>query len=201
MFAKSEDLYRHTLAGDFLQWLFECLTIGGSHQHAGQPLAAPECDVVEHVTVDVAVFVDLRFGEDREPHVTQSLHPRSNNIGATWGDVREHRRLRLKCEVGPGTRQLGGARQQPAAERVEPGPVGGGGPATEDRAEAHVQVGCVPHQQHPRRRLGRHRRGRGYSFYLWFYALDVFSEAHGCFSQSNSATALPAWCALPSYFV
>src|SRR5262245_59350692 len=73
----------------------------------------------------------------------------------------------------------------------------GGGPAPEDRAEAHVEVRRVPDQQHPGRRLCRQCRRRGYIIYV----PDVFSEAHGFFSQSNSATALPACCALPSYFV
>ena len=42
---------------------------------------------------------------------------------------------------------------------------------------------------------GRPRRGH------FCYPLNVFGEAHQDFSQSNSATGLPACCALPSYFV
>ena len=45
--------------------------------------------------------------------------------------------------------------------------------------------------------VGRRHRRRGHLFYM----PDVFGEAHGRFSQSNSATALPACWALPSYFV
>src|SRR3954462_1989215 len=196
MFAKSQHLDLHAFAGDLLQRQFERLPVGGGHQHTGQALAAPKRDVVEHVAVDVAVFVDLRFGEDREANVTQCLHPRSNDVGATWGDVREDRRLGFQRDIGARDGQLGGARKHPPAEGAESGPPRGGGPAAENRAEAHVQVGCVPNEQYPRGCLGGHHRRR----YLFFY-LDVVSDAHGCFSHSNSATALPACWALPSYFV
>src|SRR3954447_7603402 len=197
MFAKSQHLDGHTVPGDLLQRQFERLPVGRSHQYARQPLAAAQRDVVEHVAVDVAVLVDLRFREDREAHVTQRLHPWANDVGATCGDVGEDGRLGLQRDLRALGGQLRRAGQQPPAEGVEPWPVRGGGPAAEDRTEAHVQIGRAPDQQHPRRRLCRLHRRWG----CFFYVTDVFGQAHGRFSQSNSATALPACWALPSYLV
>ena len=60
---------------------------------------------------------------------------------------------------GPRGRQFGRPRQQPAAQRIETGPVRGGRPAAEDRPQAHVEVGGVPDQQHPGGRVGRRPAG------------------------------------------
>ena len=85
-------------------------------------------------------------------------------------------------------RDLGGAGQQPAAERVEARAFQRGGPPAQDRSQAHVQVGRVPDQQHAaarrasdpgRRTLGRVDRS---SVRLMVAFL----------SQRNSVTALPA---------
>jgi hypothetical protein len=154
MFAKSEHLHRGAFASNVFQRVPERLPVGGCDQHRGQALMAAQRDVVEHVAVDVAVVINLRFCEDGEPHVTQSLHPWANDIGATWGDVGEDGGLGLQRDAGFGGRELSGVAQQPAAQRVEAGPVRGGRPAAEDGAEPHVEIGCIPHQQNPARRRG-----------------------------------------------
>ena len=61
----------------------------------------------------------------------------------------ERRAVAIRSVVVPRLRgrQVGRAGQQPAAQRVEPGPVCGGRAAAQDGAEAHVEVGRVPDQQ------------------------------------------------------
>src|SRR4051794_28972573 len=125
MFAKSEYLHLGAVAGDLLEWLTERLPVGGSHEHAGKAFGATQGDVLQHVAVDVAVLVDLGFGEDRESHVAQRFDPRPHDVGATWGDVGEDGGFRLQRDggfatVGPLLREFRGAGEQPAAEGVEP---------------------------------------------------------------------------------
>ena len=107
---------------------------------------------------------------------------------------------------------LRGAGQQPAAQRVEARAFQGRRPAAQDRAQPHVEVGGVPHQQHApaveraseaagrcpvaepdrqlRRPLSRCSCGR------------FFCEAHTHrLFQISSVTALPASWAFVSYLV
>src|ERR1700682_172970 len=119
MFAKSEHLNGGTRAGDLLQRLAECLPVSRGDEHTGEPLAASKRDMGEHVAVDIAVLVDLRLGEDREAYVTQCLDPGSNDVGAAGRDIGEDGGLWLQRDVVAPRGKFGGARQQPAAQRVE----------------------------------------------------------------------------------
>src|SRR3954452_19025960 len=191
MFAKSKHLNRGTRTGDVLERLTERLSVSRGHQQPGQPFVAAKGDVVEHVDVDVTVFVDLGFGEHRETHVTQGLDPWPDDVGAARGDIGENGCLGLDGDALVAGGQLGGAVEQPTAQRVESGPVCGRRAAADDGAEAHVEIGCVPDQQDASG-PGRQRRRLD----------DLLGDAHaGSFSQTSSATALPASRALPSYLV
>src|SRR6478609_10559180 len=115
MFAKSKHLNRGTSTGDVLERLTERLSVSRGHQQPGQPFVAAKGDVVEHVDVDVTVFVDLGFGEHRETHVTQCLDPGSDDVGAAGGDIGENGGLRLNGDALVARGQLGGAVEQPTA--------------------------------------------------------------------------------------
>ena len=195
---------RHAVAGDLLERQPERLPVRGGHQHAGQSLAAAQRDVVEHVAVDVAVFVDLRFGEDREAHVAQRLDPRPNDVGAARRDVGEDGRLGLQrdgmaqCRRAADSSAVRASSQRPSASnrgrcaavglppRIEPRPMSrlGASHTSSTRAVGLGRLSTV-----------------GGDLTSDAHVPDVFGEAHGCFSQSNSVTALPACCALPSYLV
>src|SRR3954464_6852699 len=191
MFAKSKHLKRGPRPGDVLERLTESLSVSRGHQQPGQPFVAAKGDVVEHVDIDVTVVVDLGFGEHRETHVTQGLHPRPDDVGTAGGDIGEYGGLRLNGDALVAGGQLGGAVEQPTPQRVEPGPVCGRRTAAEDGAEAHVEIGGVPDQQDA---CGAGRQSRCLD--------DLFGDAHeGSFSQTSSATALPASRAFPSYLV
>ena len=101
-----------------------------------------ELDVAEHVVVDIGIFGRLGFGEYGEADVAQRLHPRPHDLGAARHDVGEH--------AGLGDGVLAREVEQPAADRVEARPERRGRAGAEQRAEAHVHVGGVPHQQHAR---------------------------------------------------
>ena len=69
MFAKSEHLNTNAGVCNLLERLTERLTVGRGHHQRRQPFGTPLLDVGQHVAVDVAVLVDLRFGEDGEPRL------------------------------------------------------------------------------------------------------------------------------------
>ena len=190
------------VAGDVLQRRPERLAVGRGHQHAGQTLAAAQRDVGQHVAVDVAVVVDLGFGEDRETHVTQRLDPGADDVGAAGCDVGEdgglglHRDLRVEPADRSAVRA---SSQRPSASkrgrcaavgrppRIDPSPMSRLG-ASHTRS-TRCGVGLAP-------RRFRRRGTSGPSA-----CSCVFGHAHGRLTQSSSVTALPAWRALPSYLV
>src|SRR6476469_3044556 len=208
MFAKSKNPYVDALPGDVFEGQPERLTVGRGDDDAGQALGTAQRDVFEHVAVDVAVFVDLGLGEDGESDVPQRLDPGPHDVGASRCDVGEDGGLGLKRDrrlvVGATTCEFGGTGEQPPAERVEAGAVRGGGPATEDRAETHVEIRRVPHQQHA--------LGGGDLFGLFGDVVqlgNLLGDAHGRipsaagvdFVHRNSVMALPARCAFASKLV
>src|SRR5690606_18992144 len=193
--AETEHLGRDALLSEPFEGLTERLPVGGGHHDTGETLPVPQLDVAQHVGVDIAVLVDLRLGEHREAHITQGLDPGADDVRAAGCDVGEHRGLGFEGG-GVQTRQFGGAPEQPPAESVEARTVGGGGPAAEDRAEAHVEVGGVPDEQDLTDRLDAvDSRGVG-------HAGKLFMDTHApIFPQTNSLIALPTWCALSSNLV
>ena len=127
-----------------------------------RPSAAPLIDVVQHVAVDIAVFVDLGFGEDSKPDVAQRVHPGPHHFGAAWGDVGENGGLGLELR-GAG-RPASWLRPQRCGP-VATGPARRSGvvparwPPAQDRTQAHVEVRRVPYQQKTLSRLVRCRAG------------------------------------------
>ncbi|SKV54000.1 Uncharacterised protein [Mycobacteroides abscessus subsp. abscessus] len=149
MFAKSQHTDGHSVTGDYFQRFAESLTIRRGHKHPGQALGGPQLDMSKHVDVDVAVLVDLGFGEYRKPNIAQRLDPRAHHFGTPRRDIGKDGGLGFDEAVGMLRRISGGALEQPTAQRVEAWPVLRGGPAAEDGSQSHVEVWCVPHQQHP----------------------------------------------------
>ena len=73
-------------------------------------------------------IAQLQSDHGRDAFAAYLGNPTAHNLGAAWGDIGEHRRLRFECDVWAVGRKFGGAGEQPAAQRVEAGPVRRGNP-------------------------------------------------------------------------
>src|SRR5271163_3616662 len=147
MFAKSDDLDLSSVARHLFQWLTKRLPVRRGHDKRRESLLAPQFDVLEHVAIDVAVLVDLGLGEDGKSPVTQCFYPRSDHVSAAWRDIGEDRGLGFDHHTRAVAADLCGTCQKPTTKCVEPGTFQGCGAAPQNRAQAHVEVRCVPYQQ------------------------------------------------------
>lgn len=137
----------HTLAVELLQRFTEGLAICAGDNHlVEEVLVGAVGDMGEHVGVVVGMLVGLRLGEDSEADIAQRFHPRADVIGAVWGDIGEDGGFGVNIGV-VFVAGIEGAEQQPAAEGIEAGTVDGGGAATEDGPEPHVEVGGIPDEE------------------------------------------------------